>query len=256
MREAGAYVWSRFHDQGEVKSKGRGNVVTEVDLGSERLIIERLTSEFPDFQIMAEESAAKTDDQSAAEYLWIIDPIDGTKNFSQGLPFFAVNLGLAHRGRMVLGLTYDPALDELFIAEAGKGAFLNGRPIHVADRPTVKESLLGYDIGYDNDRAQYLLDFVGQIWPGVQSLRNMGSAALGLAYVACGRLDIYIHHSLYPWDYAPGIVLIQEAGGVVTERDGSEASLTMQGVVAGNASVHDDLLRLAGDSAWRWAGLR
>lgn len=245
---------SRFERQGQVITKGRGNVVTEVDLAVEQLLLERLAKEFPACDLLSEETSPKG--RSPAEYSWIIDPIDGTKNFSQGIPIFAINIALVRETEVVFGLTYDPNRTELFAAEAGKGAWLNGQPIHVSSKSKVEECLVGSDMGYDNQRAQYLLEFLTSLWPGVQSLRIIGSAALGLAYLAAGRLDVYIHHALSTWDIAPGILLVKEAGGVITERDGSPASLQMEGLVAANAAAHADLLRLAADHPWRWAGLR
>lgn len=254
VKEAGALIMARFRTAVEVSHKGRGNVVTETDLEVDRLITARLTAEFPDWGLLSEESTGR--EGSDNDYLWIIDPIDGTKNFSQGLPIFAVNLALAYRGQVVLGLTYDPSRDEQFVAERGRGAFLNGMPIHVSDKASVQESLIGFDMGYSNDGARLMLDFLMTLWPGMQSIRNVGSAALGLAYVAAGRTDLYLHHLLSPWDLAPGVLLVQEAGGVVTERDGSPVSLTTKGLVAANAAVHADLLQRAGEHPWRWMGLR
>ncbi len=253
-REAGSLAMSRFQHAGPVQTKGRGNVVTEVDLAVERLLSERLSEEYPDSDILSEESAPEGRTQAA--YQWILDPIDGTKNFSQGIPYFAINIALARHDEVVVAVTYDPCRQELFSAEAGKGAWLNGEQMHVANKQTVQESLVGSDIGYDNQRAQYLLEFFLSLWPNVQSLRISGSAALGLAYVAAGRLDLYLHHDVSRWDVAPGILLVREAGGLITERDNSPASLDMLGFVAGNAQVHADLLRLAGEHPWRWAGLR
>jgi len=253
IRQAGALIMSRFKGALHVEQKGRGNVVTEVDLLVERLIMDRLAREFPGWGILSEESPKQDSDSG---YLWLADPIDGTKNFSQGLPIFAVNLALAYQDEVILGLTYDPTREELFLAEKGVGAWLNGEPMHVSDKERVQECLLDFDMGYDNERARLVLEFLTSLWPDVQSLRNIGSAALGIAYVAAGRLDLYIHHLLSPWDYAPGILLVQEAGGVVTERDGSPVSLHTEGLVAANAAVHRDLLRLAADHPWRWAGLR
>ncbi len=252
VRDAGALIMSRFRAPLKVEQKGRGNVVTEVDLAVEELMLARLRREFPGWGILTEES---TRIETAGEYLWIVDPLDGSKNFSQGLPIFAVNLALAKAGEVILGLTYDPNRDELFLAERGRGAFLNGQPIHVADRRSVSEGLLGFEMGYDNDKARLLLEFLHDLWPGVQSLRNIGSAALQLAFVAAGRTDAFIHHLLSPWDFAPGLLLVREAGGVVTERDGTPVSLQTRGLVAANPAVHADLLRLAAGSEWARAGL-
>lgn len=254
VREAGALVLGRFRDGVDVEYKGWRNVVTATDYEIDRLMTGRLAAEFPDCGILSEESPPV--DGGSDGYQWVIDPIDGTKNFSQRLPTFAVNLALVRHHEVLLGLTYDPSRDELFLAERGAGAWLNGAPMRVSAKATVAESLIGFDMGYDNDRAALLLDFLRSIWPAMQGMRNLGSSALGIAYVAAGRTDIYIHHLLSPWDFVPGLLLISEAGGVATERDGTALRVATHGMVAGNAAVHADLMRIAGDHPWRWAGLR
>jgi len=254
VREAGAVILSRFRDGVAVEYKGWRNVVTATDYEVDRLMTERLAREFPDCGLLSEESPPVAGGEGG--YRWVIDPLDGTKNFSQRLPTFAVNLALVRHEDVLLGLTYDPSRDELFLAERGRGAWLNGAPMRVSGKATVAESLVGFDMGYDNDRAGLLLDFLRSVWPAMQGMRNIGSSALGIAYVAAGRTDLYIHHLLSPWDFLPGLLMIQEAGGVATERDGSSLKVATHGMVAGNAAVHADLMRIAGDHPWRWAGLR
>lgn len=261
IRGAGTLLRERFSTAIEITNKGRGDVVTEVDQAVDKLMSGALTEEYPDFGILSEESPERATESG---YVWIIDPIDGTKNFAQKLPIFAVNIALAHQGTVVLGMTYDPIRDELFAAQQGGGATLNGQAARVGDRRRVAEGVLGFDMGYDNAKAMLMLQFLQHLWPGVQSLRNIGTAALGLAYAACGRTDVYIHHALSPWDFAPGLLLVEEAGGLVTERDGTPVPLqragafvpNSTGLVAGNAVVHADLLQRAGNHPWRWAGLR
>ena len=260
IRDAGALTRARFRTALDVTHKGRGDVVTEVDRAVDCLMTGALTEEYPGWGILSEESPERASDSG---YLWIIDPIDGTKNFSQGLPIFAVNLALARSEEVVLGMTYSPMHDELFAAEQGRGATLNGEPVHVGAATRVADSVLAYDLGYDNALARLMLEFLLWLWPEVQSLRNIGTSATGLAYVAAGRADLYLHSALSPWDFAPGLLLVQEAGGVVTERDGSPVHLRQHGrfqpnstgVVAGNLAVHADLMARAGDHPWRWAGL-
>jgi len=259
--DAAALTRARFRTALDVTHKGRGDVVTEVDRAVDRLMTGALTEEYPGWGILSEESPERASDSG---YRWIIDPIDGTKNFSQCLPIFAVNLALASNDEVVLGMTCSPMQDELFAAERGRGATLNGAPMHVAARTTVADSVLAYDLGYDNARARLMLEFLLSLWPDVQSLRNIGTSATGLAYVAAGRADLYLHSALSPWDFAPGLLLVQEAGGVVTERDGGPVHLRKDGrfvpnstgIVAGNPAVHADLLARAGGHPWRWAGLR
>ena len=253
VREAGAVILDRFRHGVEVSYKGWRNVVTATDYEIDRLITSRLVQEFPEWGILSEESPPVAGGDSG--FVWIVDPIDGTKNFSQGMPTFAVNLALVQRGTVVLALTYDPNRDELFLAERGGGARLNGRPMHVSGKDLVQECLIGFDMGYDNERAQQLLDFLGSLWPAMQGMRNIGSAALGIAYTAAGRTDLYLHSVLSPCDFVPGLLLVQEAGGVATERDGSPLTIGTHGIIAANPSVHRDLLRLAAGHPWRRAGL-
>jgi fructose-1,6-bisphosphatase/inositol monophosphatase family enzyme len=261
IRDGGALIRSRHSTAFDIQTKGRGDVVTEVDKAVDRLMTGALTEEYPGWGIMSEESDGRSSDSG---YEWIIDPIDGTKNFSMGVPLFAVNLALARDERVVFGMTYDPLRDELFAGSLGEGATLNGQPIHVGVKPGVPEGVVCYGLGYEVERSKQLLDFLHGLWPNVQSLRDLGCAALGLAYVACGRYDAYIHQSFSPWDFAPGLVLVMEAGGVATERDGNRAPLRYNGkvvvnatgVVAANPAVHADLLQRAADHPWRWAGLR
>lgn len=261
LRDAGSVIMSRYQTTLDVRFKGRGDLVTEVDHAVDRLITGALAEEYPDWGIMSEESEGRSSDSS---YEWIIDPIDGTKNFAMSVPLFAVNLALAKDGVVVFGMTYDPVHDELFAASRGAGCTLNGRPAQVGDRTTVPDAVACYGVGYELERAKHLLDFLHGLWPNVQSLRDLGTAALALAWVACGRYDLYLHQAFSPWDFAPGLVLVTEAGGVVSERDGSPVPLRYDGrvrtnatgIVAGNPALHADLLARAGDHPWRWDGLR
>jgi len=240
--EAGEIATAHFQAQKEVREKGRGNVVTDVDLLAEKTIVERLQREYPTHGILSEESHTSPD---KSEYTWIIDPLDGTRNYASNLPHFSVTIALAHDEEVVLGLIYDPLRRELFRAEKGGGAFLNDSPISVPQRTSVQASVLGLDMGYDDEKGRRALQLLLALWPGMQTVRIMGSAALGLAYAACGRLDLYFHHLLFPWDLAAGIVLVKEAGGVVTERDGGPISVYSQGAIAANSAVHADFLRLS-----------
>lgn len=239
--EAGEIATAHFQIQKEVTQKGRGNVVTDVDLLAEKTIVEYLQRQYPTHAILSEESHTSPDN---SEYTWIIDPLDGTRNYASCLPHFSVTIALAQGDEVVLGLIFDPLRRELFRAEKGGGAFLNDRPISVSQKTSVQASVLGLDMGYDDERARRALQLLLALWPGMQSVRIMGSAALGLAYAACGRLDLYFHHLLFPWDLASGIVLVKEAGGVVTERDGGQITVHSKGAIAANSAVHADFLKL------------
>ena len=241
-RRAGQVLMSHYRTGLEVRHKGRGNVVTEADLLAERAILDLIQAEFPDDTIMSEESERQ---EGSSPHIWIIDPLDGSKNYAYGLPHFCVAIGLTQGSEPLLGVTYDPLKDELYYAQRGKGAFLNGMPIHVSEKPTVRESLVGLDLGYDDATGKKVLELIHGIWPGVQGFRIMGSIGMGLAYVASGRLDLYFHQYSYPWDMASGIPLVREAGGVITDRAGMPIAVTSRGILAGNASVHADFLKIA-----------
>lgn len=240
VREAGDIIMAHFHGEKRISYKeGRSNIVTDVDVLAEGRITQILQQEYPHFSIMTEESADIAGDSS---YTWIIDPIDGTRNYAYGIPHFCVALALARGEELLLGISYDPVRKELFRAEKGQGAFLNDSPIAVSTRTSLGESLVGFDMGYDAEIGQEILGVASALWPGVVSVRVMGSAALGLAYTACGRLDLYIHLALYPWDLASGILLVSEAGGVVTELDGQPVGIQSKSVIATNRKIHQDFM--------------
>jgi fructose-1,6-bisphosphatase/inositol monophosphatase family enzyme len=239
-REAGALALARFRTPQHVTTKSRGNLVTETDFEIEAFLQEAVLREFPGHRVLSEETAAGTDD---AGWVWVIDPLDGTKNFVAGIPFFCINIALCHDGEPFVAVTHDPTHNETFWAERGRGAWANEAPAAASTVPSVQDAVLGVDIGYDDRRGAAALQLVSALYPGLQSVRVPGSAALGLAYAACGRYSLFLHHDLQPWDLAPGILLLREAGGVVSERDGRHATLRSRVVVAGGRAVHADFLR-------------
>ncbi|MDP2952785.1 MAG: inositol monophosphatase family protein, partial [Chloroflexota bacterium] len=211
-----------------------------------------LQREYPDFALLTEESGGT---RETSGYRWIVDPLDGTRNYILGIPFFAVNLALTLGDEVVLAVTYSPCHNELFRAQRGAGAFLNDVPFSVSQRETLEDAVLGFEAGYDDEKARQGLRLASQIWPGVQALRMMGSAALGLAYTACGRIDLYFHHYVFPWDVAPGILLVQEAGGVITDRVGKPIDLKERelGLIASNQALHAQFLRRVRRHPWQRA---
>lgn len=244
--EAGSLLLKHVHGQLKLGYKeGRANLVTDIDVAAEKSIIAVLQSEYPDFGIISEESPAIA---TNSPYTWVIDPLDGTNNYVHGVPFYAVVIGLASGQEVLLGVTYDPVRKETFSAERGRGAWLNGQPMAVAQRTAPRECFLGCDLGYDADKGKAMLDAVGAIWPELGGLRLMGSAALGLAYVACGRLDAYIHPCLYPWDVAAGLALLEGAGGEITDWEGQAATMHSTRVVAGNKALQGYFLGLIKDN--------
>lgn len=240
--EAGSLLLKHMYGQLKLGQKeGRANLVTDVDVMAEKAVIGVLQSEFPDFNILSEESPAVARD---SQFTWVIDPLDGTNNYVHGVPFICVSVGLAFGPEAILGVIYDPVRKELFAARKGHGASLNGSPISVAQRRATKEAFLGVDLGYDADKGRAMLDFVKAPWPDIGGLRLMGSAALGLTYVACGRLDAYIHPYLYPWDVAAAIALVEESGGKITDWQGKPATIESRVIVAANETLHSEFLRL------------
>jgi len=232
-REAGALICRQFHQPNKVALKGPSDIVTQVDRDAENLIVARIRSAFPDHQFMAEEGHAPERD---SEYLWVIDPLDGTTNFALGIPHFAVSIALARRGRAVLGVVYDPVQDETFVAEAGQGTQLNGCRILCARKATMSETALalGYLPTHYNHNPGLALPILLRLYPLVESIRIMGSAAMNLAYVACGRFDICYNDYLNPWDVMAGALLVEEVGGMATDFAGQPIALDTHSILAAN----------------------
>ncbi|MCH8110011.1 MAG: inositol monophosphatase [Chloroflexi bacterium] len=251
--KAGEMVAERFYQVKEISEKGPGDIVTDVDRASEDMIRSMLAEEFPDMGFLGEESSGS---QADSGYVWIVDPVDGTRNYALGIPFFSLVVGLALDGEVLVGVNYDPMTREMFHAERGKGAFLNDQPIHVSDKPSLAECIIGMDLGYGSQGAVNGLNVIEAIWPGMYSARIMGSAALGLSYAAAGRFDLYFHHALSPWDQVAGMLLVEEAGGIVTDRNGKRASLYSDGIIASSAAIHADFLRKTEGMAWREPTIR
>ena len=236
-----------FRRHQQVTVKGRGNLVTQADLKIEARIHEILAREFPEHAILSEETRATV---TLEGWVWVVDPLDGTRNYVSGIPFFCVNMALCRDGEPVLALTFDPNHDEVFWAEAGGGAWVNDEPAHVSAKASVQASVLGVDLGYDDRRGKDILRLVHELFPGMQSVRVPGSAALGLAYAAVGRYDLFVHNHLFPWDLAAGILLVREAGGMITDRGGRAVSLHSEAVVAGGRQAHADFLRIQLKRGW------
>ncbi len=240
-RAAGEFVLGRYHDQGRIDIKGRGNIVSEVDRASEELISARLLDEFPDFAFLGEESGLKPGDD---EWQWIADPIDGTRNFVSHMPNWCVMVSLAHRGVPVAGATYDPLRDEMFYGQAGQGTTLNGDPVSVTAKPSVAECVIGLDLGYEDELAMRVWGVIGAVFPGLQAIRVLGSTGLGMAYLAAGRIDMYFCAGGNPWDIASGVVLVEGAGGVVSDRHGARVTMPSEAIIGASSEAHADFLRL------------
>lgn len=245
---AGGIIRERFRTVKEINFKGRKDIVTDVDLAAEKAILGLLLEEFPDFGVLAEESKPL---EAESPFTWVVDPLDGTRNYAAGVPHFCTVVALSYGDRPVVGVTYDPMRDEMFSAEQGQGAYLNGDRLEISENLKVSEALLGCDLGYVDEKAGLALDMIRSLWPDMISLRLMGSSALGVAYAAANRVDLYFHHSLSPWDIASGHVLIQEAGGVIVDKQGQPADLRTPSVIASNQQLVNDFLKRTDGHPWR-----
>jgi len=235
-------------DLGEVENlqvslKGPRNFVTAADRRAEEIVREELAKARPDYGFLGEEGGARPG--ADFSHRWIVDPLDGTTNFLHGIPHFAVSIALERNGTIVAGLTFNPANDELFVAERGKGAFLNDRRIRVAARQRLAEAVVACGLPHfgrgDLALARNEIAAAQQHYAG---LRRYGAATLDLAWIAAGRFDAYWERDLSPWDLAAGMLLVREAGGFVSDLDGGDAVLAKGQVAAGNDTMHRELLRL------------
>lgn len=226
-------------DHLEITTKGLNDFVTEVDRLAEQEIISTIQKSYPDHAIMAEESGP----QGENETVWVIDPLDGTKNFLHGFPHYCVSIAVMVRGRIEHAVIYDPLRDELFSASRGDGAKLNDRRLRVTNRKDLSGSLLatGFPFKYPQHLAAYLETF-NSVFPQVADIRRTGSAALDLAYVAAGRLDGYWEIGLEKWDLAAGALLVEEAGGTVSDFVGGDNYFSSGNIVVGNLRLHKRIL--------------
>lgn len=226
----------------EIKKGEERNLVSEIDKASEAMIIGALKSRFPSHAILAEESGAA---DTTAEYRWVIDPLDGTTNFLHGLPIFCVTIGLEFRGEIVAGVVYDPNRDELFTAEQGSGAFLNGQRLAVTSTDELIRSLLVTGFPYDiADNPHHAVERFVAFLMAARGVRRLGSAALDLCYVAAGRFDGFWEVSLHPWDMAAGKLLVSEAGGRTSDFSGKPLSIYRHHILATNGRIHDAMLEV------------
>jgi myo-inositol-1(or 4)-monophosphatase len=232
---AGEILLSNFGSVRQIKLKSQGNLVSEVDLLCEKFIIKSLEGEYPGCNILAEESNSSA---PVTGFTWVVDPLDGTNNYVFGIPFFCVNVALVKGEDILLGVTYDPLRGELFRAEKGQGAYLNGSLIQVSKESSLLSALIGFDLGYNRERGWEMLDVADKLWGQIHCARLLGSSALGLAYVACGRISLYYHRYLFPWDIASGLLLLREAGGKVTDWQGNPTSYRSKEIIAANSKLH------------------
>lgn len=242
--EAGAAVLSHYFNRKELKisnKEGINNLVTEADHASEKSIITTIKQQFPDHYIISEESG---EDKTASEYRWIIDPIDGTVNYAHGIPICAVSIGVELKGSMIMGAVYNPLLNEFFFAEKGKGAVLNGKTINVSEKNAVIDACLVTGFPYTYlDMPNGPLDVFNRLIRKGVPVRRLGSAAIDLCWVAAGRFDGFYEHKLNAWDSAAGSLILEEAGGRLTDFSGAYYSPYQPQIVATNGKIHEELLQ-------------
>ena len=224
-----------------VTKKSHADFVTEVDRAAEQVIIQTLLEAYPDHAILAEESGT----QGESEFLWIIDPLDGTTNFLHGLPQFAVSIALQHKGILTQAVIYDPVRNELFTATRGRGAFLNDKRIRVTKRLHMADALIGTGFPYSNfQHIDAYLNILRDVMQQSSGLRRPGSAALDLAWMAAGRYDAFFETGLKSWDIAAGCLLVTEAGGMVSDLGGENGYIKTGHICAGNPDIHPQLLKI------------
>ncbi len=238
---AGDFIRKLYEHPHQINHKGEIDLVTEADLGAEEIIVQNLKQNFPNVAILAEEKVK----ESPGETYFLVDPLDGTTNFAHGFPWFAVSLAFVQKGRPEIGVIYHPMLDELFWARRGQGAFLGQRRISVSSTARLSESLLATGFPYDvHQRPEPVLAAFSAFIVRAQGIRRAGAAALDLAYVACGRFDGFWEIKLKPWDTAAGVLLVEEAGGQVTDFRGGAYSPFAQTIVATNGRIHEQMVAI------------
>ncbi|MBL8232978.1 MAG: inositol monophosphatase [Bryobacterales bacterium] len=238
-REAGALLVTFLERRIGFELKGDYDLVTEADRASEQLIVNRLKNLFPSHSIVAEEGGGG---EGTSDYRWYVDPLDGTTNFAHSFPMFNVTLGLEKAGELIAGVIYDPLRQEMFSAERGGGAYLNNRRIHVSKVSSLAESLIATGFPSRRRHLNVNVHFYHQLAMATHGVRRGGSAAIDLAYVACGRLEGFWEFGLNPWDMAAGVLLISEAGGKVSDMKGQPALLRGPHLLADNGLVHGEIL--------------
>lgn len=234
--KAGGLLKKGLGRAAQVRHKGFRDLVTELDLAAQRTILELIEAACPGHTVMAEEGRGGAD---LSGWTWIVDPLDGTTNYVHGLPVYAVSIALALEGRLKLGVIYDPEREELFSAQAGRGAWLNGKELAVSGIDSLDQALVVTGFPYDlESHLDKILARFGRMMTLTQGVRRLGSAALDLAHVAAGRFEVFWEEGLHPWDLAAGALIVAEAGGRVTDTDGRELDILSGRILATNAHLH------------------
>jgi myo-inositol-1(or 4)-monophosphatase len=239
-KDAGKFLNDHLHDGITIEHKGRIDLVTDMDCRIQDRIVKEIERAWPDHGILAEEACAKKLD---AEYMWIIDPIDGTTNFIHHIPFYCVSVAVTKSGRPFIGVCYNPINGDLFHAQEGHGAYQNNRRIFVSATEKLLDSLVATGFPYTQQELDTIISRFSCVLRHAQGIRRLGSAELDLCYVAAGSFDAFWEEGLKPWDMAAGVAILKEAGGMVTSLDGSPFDLYRGDILASNTKVHHELLR-------------
>lgn len=243
--QAGKFLLKKAREGFTVSKKGRVNLVTEADLMAENMVVEHILSRFPDHGILAEE---RGEAKGRGSVKWVIDPLDGTTNYAHQYPCYCVSIACEIEGEVLVGVVFDPILEECFSAIKGRGAFLNGTPISTSSESVLEDSLLVTGFSYDREAIERNLELFNAIMLQCRSVRRDGSAALDLCYVACGRFDGFWELSLHPWDVAAGSLIVLEAGGRFSRFNGDKASIYDRECLATNGRIHGALGKILMDS--------
>lgn len=239
VKETKAFVGNRER-AGHIKTKGRADYVTQVDTDIQNFLARELGSRFPDIQFLGEEEGLH---EMSGDTYWILDPIDGTTNLIHDYQHSVVSLALCEKGEITMGVVYDPFREDVYHAQKGKGSFLNGSPIHVSEAESLSETIVSVGTSpYDRELSEQNFQRIRRVFDSAQDIRRTGTAAMDLAYVACGRTGGFFEPRLSPWDFAAGQLLVREAGGMVTDFAGKTLNLSARGsVVASNGKIHEEL---------------
>jgi len=243
-RRAREVLRAGFGTEHTITYKGEVDLLTEIDEQAERVIREELLGTIPTYGMLAEEGGERSGEEDAR---WLVDPLDGTTNYAHGLPIFCFSIALERAGEVVLGVVYNPVHEETFVAELGRGATLNGEPIKVSDTDELIRALIVTGFPYERSEIPEALELFGRFAAIAQGMRRLGSAALDLCYVAAGRLDGYFERGIWSWDLAAGNVIVEEAGGKLTNYRGDVLDLAGREIVASNGRLHSAMMRLIGE---------
>ena len=241
-KAAGDFIKSAHPQEGSAAKEGRLNFVTTADLESEKIIIDHIKRKYPYDSILSEETNSNLENPLSVPHLWVIDPIDGTNNFRRQRDYSAVSIGYVENGEMLSGVIYNPFRDELFTTEKDKGAFLNGNSIHIAAETDLTKTEIATDNWYDPEGTRQNLELILKL-KKIPFMFMKGSAVLLLAEIACGRMDLYVHNFLKPWDNAAGFLLVREAGGVIKDLKGNDISFLSPQAVAGNVTLVEQFIQ-------------